>query len=271
MASSTRLSHIASRQYVIVSVYVTHGSRYSGHRSSNGYISSGNDYRHISVHFSDAFRLLAEHSKVISSFIYKNSWWGEHEDDFSPAYLKPESAYSPGLSSELATILNHADIKSPTFVSAGTELPFLLTYDSGRLKLADLDEHDLLFCQDRLYDLVMKCEEIGIDIPKYIISSLIRCCKKDISGLIEKYVQFGPHFLPGIKIGSCEFDKSDFSHPRRKINFSLYDNILKCNDGRFDDIRELIAAYNNREYGKAEGIIAGRFPPFWQEMFDATY
>ncbi|MDO5394808.1 MAG: hypothetical protein Q4F07_02455 [Bacteroidales bacterium] len=269
MTSPAKLSYIASRQHVIVSVYVTHGSRYSGHHSSNGYVSTGYDYRSISVRFSDGFRLLPEHSQIISSLISNNSWQGEYEDDFTPAYLKPENTYCPELSSELATILNNIGIGSPIFASAGIESPFLFTYDSERLKLVDLNEHDLVFCQNQLYDLVMKCETFEIDIPKYLISSLIRFSKKDISGLIKKYVHFDAHHLCGIKIGSCEFDKNDFSYPRRKINFRIYDNVMKCDDCRFDAIRELVVAYNNKEYGRVNQIIAGQLPPVWQEMFDA--
>lgn len=271
MTSPAKLSHIASRQHVIVSVYVTHGSRYSGHHSSNRYVSTGYDYRSISVYFSGGFRLLPEHSAIISSFTSKNSWQGEYEDDFTPAYLEPESAYSSALSSELTTILNSIKIESLAFASAGIESPFLLTYNSDGLKLIDLDEHDLFFCQDQLYDLVMECEAIGVDVPKYLISSLIRFSKKDISGLIKKYVHFDAHHLCGIKIGSCEFDKNDFSYPRRKINFRIYDNVMKCDDCRFDAIRELVVAYNNKEYVRVNQIIAGQLPPIWQEMFDAIY
>lgn len=241
----------------IILVCVTHysGSSSCGHRSSNGYITSGYDIEGCNLYFSAPFAIAEDIWSKISSVIHSKDKRGKFETDFTPSeYIE---RYSEVLTNNVINILNGEKIFNTVFLAA--DLPrekFVFVYrdpdyiSSKRLSINLLN--DLLYptmrnepiFSHKLFDLILKCEKYDVPFKYEWLNYIIRRGFVDLKGYMENKVIFTNYSCRPMVLGS--YLRNEYN---TYYDYMLYPSIEKCtNNEQINLVRKWVEAKNSRDY-----------------------
>lgn len=240
----------------IVLVCVTHysGSSSCGHRSSNGYITSGYDIEGCNLYFSAPFAIPKDIWSKIYSVIHSKDKRGGFETDFTPSeYIE---RYSDVLTNKVINILNGAKIFNTVFLAA--DLPkekFAFVYDtdySSAKRLSINLLNDLLYptmriepiFSHKLFELILKCEEYDAPFKYEWLNYIIRKGFVDLKSYMKNKVIFTNYSCFPIVLGSYLRDEYNTYY-----DYMLYPSIEACtNNEQINLLRKWVEAKNSRDY-----------------------
>lgn len=269
------------KDIILVCVHTQLGSYCTGHHSSNGYVSSGYNYKTCSVYFSEPFDIINEVGREIRNILSKYSWEDEREDDFSPTYLElPPSVFSLDISCEIVNLLSKqyddSVIFAPADLKEAQQLFYLsgerIVYNPSANLLASISGNQIEKISLRLFSLIQKCESLGIQYNPLWLTFVTRHGYVDMSSFFENKILFSKNHVAQYKIGTCR-PKPNRTWDDGKYfgggycDFKFFPSIEKCTGPQFDFLRELIAAWNNSDCKKISEF-RNLIPHFWYTLFE---